>query len=391
MIPRRIAAQAVVGSWAITATAAFLLHWPCRNSDYLDDRFTSFCYTDLAPLFATADLGGRWEQLAPVPRYISQLVASLPVSWQLQLVVMQLLLAAAFLAVVAVAFQLRPHRRLDAALLALLPLWPLVLFVATDLLAVAALASALFLWRRRHPLAGVAAGIALAAGAWTWLLLPVAFVDAYRNLETRRFVGFAGFAGAVAVLLNLPRLFGGESLLIPLDLTAGEGSPLFIASLVTGQAAGTGLWLWLTGLAITATVLTWATRLEFDFRLEALLGLLIGIQLVTATSIEPQALTHLLWLLPLVWPHRARLLWLCLPLMVYVAAVWLRQEAALPEGRGLHYGVYAVIAGVLWVTLLYCIKLCRDVMVVQGIDVVAQFANPNHRHTRAPRALMPDA
>ena len=58
--------------------------------------------------------------------------------------------------------------------------------------------------------------------------------------------------------------------------------------------------------------------------------------------------------------------------MLYVAAVWLRFEAGVENGKGMQTPIYAVFCAVLWFTLILIGRRAERVLVVQGVDVVAQ-------------------
>ena len=139
---------------------------------------------------------------------------------------------------------------------------------------------------------------------------------------------------------------------------------------VAGSQAGSGVWILLAGLAAQLAIAVWATRLPFDFRTEALLGVLVSVQLLTGLGIQPQNLVHLVWLVPLVWPHRSYAIAVCLPLVAYVMAVWLRFEAAAENGKGVHEATYGLLALGMWIAVGSFFVLSRKVMVVQGADIV---------------------
>lgn len=378
-LPRRVAAQAVGLALFANAIAVFLLHWPCRNSGYTDSQFTSFCYSDLAALFANPPLKhGDWPfgaelatSMAPVPTFLTWLVAQLTTDFTVRMVTMQLLLLACLAVVAAVVFRSRPWRRLDAALLLLLPLWPFVMFVSVDLISVAAAAVALFAWQRSRPvIAALALGVALASSGWTWLLLLVFLVDAIRADRRVDIAVTAGISLALAAALCLPRLLAGDSFLIPVDFTPGEGSPLYVNSLLSGTQPPNGLFIAIAGAAICLAIARWAVHLPFDFRLEPLLALMVCVQLLTGPGIPPQSLTHLLWLLPLVKPELKFGLVFSLLGFGYVAAVWLRLEGLTPDSHGLSGLPYGVLAALLWLALLWVAAIARRIIQVQGVDIV---------------------
>ena len=133
--------------------------------------------------------------------------------------------------------------------------------------------------------------------------------------------------------------------------------------------------IWLVGavgVALTLAVCQWAIRLDFDFRPEVLLALLVVVQLLTSSGIQPQRLTHLLWLVPLVWPTRRYILLMSLPLIAYVIGVWMRYEAQIVGAHGISEGPFTVLALIMWLTLLAFGLRARIVMSVPGFDPVAR-------------------
>lgn len=377
-VSKRVAAQAVGLAFLVNSLVGFLLHWPCRNSGYTDSRFTALCYSDLAAAFANPPfLNADWPfggdtaaALAPLPAMVTWLVSAVSADFLTRMVLLQLILAACLMLVAGLVFHARHWRRLDAALLLVLPLWPFVMFVATDLLAVAGVAAALFAWQRgRHWWAGIAAGCALASGAWTWLVLVAVVVDGIRNEQRRRAAQMVAVAVVVSAGLALPRLLAGMSLLIPINFEPGEGSPLFILRIANGDGPN-GLILAGFGIAIVLAIAQWAVRLPFDFRLEPLLALLICVQLITSPGIQPQSLTHLLWLLPLVLPRFKFGLIFSVIGFGYVLGVWMRLEGQTANSHGLSNFPYAMLAAALWIELLWVAMICRRVIAVQGEDEV---------------------
>ena len=376
-----VLAKAIAGAFALTALLTFLLHTPCRNSGYTDSRFTSFCYSDLAALISSPPLGsgglpyGGAESVseAPIPAFLAWAVAQTPVGFDARIVLLQLVLLGALAVTAWAVVAMRGWRPLDAALLLLLPAWPFVLFVGMDLVSVGFAALSLLIWQRDHRLlAGLAAGCALASGFWTWILLLGFAVDAIRREAQREWYPTAAIAAVVALAWNVPKLLAGESLVSPASAEAGEGTPLFIYSLLENVATPSAFLVVAAGVLLSMGIALWATRLAFDFRVEALLLLLVCVQLLTGASLSPQQLTHLLWLLPLVWPTRAFVVAVSAPVVAYVMAVWLRFEAASENGKGIHVAWYSILSATLWVTLVLVAQRSTSVMTVQGIDRVEQ-------------------
>lgn len=376
-----VLAKAIAGAFSLTALLTFLLHAPCRNSGYTDSRFTSFCYSDLAALLSAPPLGagdlpfGGAESVseAPIPAFIAWAVAQTPIGFDGRIVLLQLVLLGSLAITAWSVVAMREWRPLDAALLLLLPAWPFVLFVGMDLVSVGFAALSLLLWQREHRvLAGLAAGCALASGFWTWILLLAFAVDAIRREEQREWYPTAAIAAVIALAWNVPKLLAGESLVSPASAEAGEGSPLFVYSMLENVAAPSAFLVVAAGVLVSMGIAVWASRLAFDFRVEALLLLLVCVQLLTSASLAPQQLTHLLWLLPLVWPTRAFAIAVSVPVVAYVMAVWLRFEAAAENGKGIHIAWYAIFSAVLWATLVLVAQRSTSVMTVQGIDRVEQ-------------------
>lgn len=381
MLPRRVAASATVAATTLMATFAFLMHWPCRNSGYTDSRFTSLCYSDLASLFANPPLvdgsspfGGTVPlEQAPIPAFILWLISQGNLGFLNHVVVMQLVLTAFMMWLAVMVLKHRYWRPLDAALVALMPLWPFVIWVSTDVISVVFSAAAFFAWHRnRIAPAAILSGLALASGAWTWLFLLGFLVEASRQERTR--VALRVVAGAVltALACNLPRILAGDSVLQRFEWKAGEGTPIYVWTLITGHTSVSNIVVTLAGLSITAAIARWAVSTLFDFRLELFMIAVVGVQILTQPTISPQSLTHLAFLIPVAFSQRKTVIGYSLPLIIYVVGVWMHFEAASPNGKGINHYVYGVLCIILWVTVIHIIRRAINMMRIQGTDEVTQ-------------------
>ncbi len=381
MLPRRVAVQATVAATSLMATFAFVMHWPCRNSGYTDNRFTSLCYSDLAAMFANPPLvngdspfGGQVPpELAPVPAFIMWLISQGPFGFLNNVVMMQLVIAAFVMWLAIMVLKHRYWRPLDAALMALMPLWPFVIWVSVDVLAVAFAAAAFFAWHRNRLVpAAVFAGLALASGAWTWVFLLAFIVEAARQERIRIALAVTAGALATALVCNLPRLLAGDSILQNWKWKAGEGSPLYIYTQLTAQTSVSNIVVTLAGLSIIIAMARWAIATPFDFRLELFVTAVVAVQMLTMPTIAPQSLTHLAFLIPLAFSRRSTVIAFSIPLIVYVVGVWMHFESKTPNGKGINDYLYGVLSILLWATLVAIARKAINLIRIQGTDEVAQ-------------------
>lgn len=378
-IPARLAAQAAVLAAAIMMLATFVLHAPCRNSNYGLDQFTSLCYSDVASMMANAPFdAGQWPFSSGVAVDASPIVAVLlwfasivPVGLVLNVVLFQLLIAAAFFALTMTVFMDHEHRRLDAALLALTPLWPFVVFINGDLFAVTASAIALYFFRRQHVLgAGIAAGVALASGGWTWVVLLAFIVVSYRDMIVRLGLVISGIAVAVAGVLNLPRILSGLPLFAPMSFQVGEGSVSYVMSRVSYAPFADVRFIAILGVAFIGLIAWFAARIEFDWRPELLILIFVVVQLLSSPAISPQNLVRLAWLIPVVFALKKFVIGYSLPLIAYVIAVWMLLEAGTEGGKGLSPQMYAVFCFIMWTTLIVMSAHAWKMLKTPGHDPV---------------------
>ena len=381
MLPRRVAVQATVLATSLMATFAFVMHWPCRNSSYTDNRFTSLCYSDLAAMFANPPLvngdspfGGLVPPaLAPIPAFIMWVISQGPLGFLNNVVVMQLVITALVMWLAVMVLKHRYWRPLDAALMVLMPLWPFVIWVSVDVISVVFAGAAFFAWHRNRLFpAAIFAGLALASGSWTWVFLLGFMVEAVRQERAR--IGVAVSAGAVATALicNLPRILAGDSILQNWDWKASEGAPIYIYSLLTAHGSISNIVVTLAGLSLILAIARWAMTTPFDFRLELFLVAVVAVQMLTMPTIPPQSLTHLAFLLPLAFSRRSTVIAFSIPLIVYVVGVWMHFEAKTPNGKGINDYLYAVLCIVLWATLIAIARKAINMMRIQGTDEVSQ-------------------
>lgn len=372
MIPRRLYAQALALSAVMSGSAAFLLHTPCRNSGYGDGVFNTLCYSDFAVLFAepaTAD----FHKFAPIPSLILQAIATLPVDWMMQLLFLQVLLFG-FLATAGLAiFRSNLYSDKTAIHFLLLPIWPFVIFVADDFIAAFFMLLSLLSWRLgKYKSAGVLAGLALASGAWTWVLLLAYSVIARRYEAWKILRKVTVIALAVALVFSFTRILQGAPLLVPLDFTAGEGTFNYVWALTNRAPLPSNLIFVLSGIAVLFALAQHFEYLAFDFHIEPVLVIFLSISVLSAISISPQHLIHLAWLLPL-WRQNFKFNFAISVLLIgYLVAVWLRFENTLENARGIPDIPYALFGIGLWCLLTWMSYRAYLSMAKPGVDAGAQ-------------------
>ncbi len=368
MIPKRIAAQATALALLVVGLATFLLHAPCRNTNYSDGVFSTLCYTDFAPVFAEG-VSSDWNQYAPTTALLGRAVAAIEIGWLSQLIIWQVLLVAIYAAALVAVFRSEFYPRFTASYLLLTPALPFVWFVSDAVIAVSFLVFSLVAWHSgKFVKAGVFAGLALASGMWTWVLLLSYFVIARRFEALGVFRKVAGIAVAVALGFSATRLLFNAPLLVPINFSAGEGTPLFVSDLIQKTDGASNLIPFALGVAILIAVAQYLDYLPLDFRIEPLIVLFISIQLLFSIAISPQHLLHLIWILPL-WKFNYKFVLLSsLPLILYTAAVWFRLENGLEGGFGLPDVPYALIAAGLCFYLIWMIWKSHKSITTPGVD-----------------------
>ncbi|MEY2673059.1 MAG: hypothetical protein RLZZ508_936, partial [Actinomycetota bacterium] len=310
---------------------------------------------------------------SPLNALIMWAISLIPVDFKTHIVLFQLILVSAMMVTAIVLIKLRQWRPLDAAMFALIPLWPFIWFVAEDMISVMFAALSLWFWYwQRSGLSALALGIGAASGAWVLILLVAYGVNQYRREETLTMIKVSSIAIVTPIVLSLPRVFAGQPLINKGDLTAGEGSPLFIWSIITESEPASNAFIALLGLFAIGVVARWASQLPFDFRLEPLIAIFVIIQILTGPTLSPQIFTHLLWVLVLAIPRKSFLLGFSLVSIVYVSSVWLRFEAGVENGKGISLQLYAVISAALWVGLFVTMRRCVRLLTIQGSDEVMQ-------------------
>ena len=383
----RVAAQATVLMASLVSAVAFVLHWPCRNSGYVGDRFTSMCYSDIAAFFANPPLAtgdfpfGGTHQLdaAPLPALLLWLIAKLSTNFITLVVITQLCVVVALLVLARATMTQRFWNPLDAAVVMSMPLWPFVMFVSVDLFAVSLAGLSLALWSRARVIpAAIAAGAALLCGGWVWVLLVAIAVEGLRYDRRREVSLYIGVALSIAALGQLPVTIAGGDV-FRWSSQIGDGSILMLVKLLTGNAPSLVNVLAMAGVIAIAVVARWAFHQPFEFRTEALLLLFVVIQLMTSPAISPQDLTRLAWLIPLVFMGRRHIISYSAILIAYVMLVWLHFEGTLNDGKGAPDEAYALMVAVLLAALAFLMFQTINMIRLQGVDPVrksiAQFLN----------------
>ena len=375
---KRIAVQATVLAATLMSAAAFVLHWPCRNGNYVSGRFTSMCYSDLAAFFANPPLstgdspfGGNLG-IAPLPAALLWMLSKLSSNFILVVVITQLFLAIALLAIGYAGLVQRFWRPLDAMIVVSMPLWPFVMFTSVDIIGVAFAALALAYWSRgRIALAAVLSGLALISGGWAWIVLLAFVVDALRmdNAAVARKV--VTISLAVTAVGQLPLIVSGGNV-FTWNSDPGDGSILTVVEYVIGSAPRVSNVLAVFGVVAIVILARWAYHQPFEFRVESLVLLFAIIQLLTSPTIAPQALTRLAWLIPLVFTQRTVILSYAGFAIAYVMLVWLHLEGTVDNGKGAPDAAYALGCCILLAALTVLLKQTIDIIRVQGGDRVRQ-------------------
>ncbi len=236
-----------------------------------------------------------------------------------------------------------PRRPWDAALFAASPTLALSGLVNWDLVAVVAVAGALWAWARDRPgLTGTLIGLGIAAKLYPLFLLGGILVICLRHRRFRELGQVWGAAALTWLLLNAPAYVAGpESWQAFWRFNADRGADLGSIWLVLDQrfdwstSAGTiNLWSWALFAAWCLGVLALGLRAPATPRLAQLAFLVVAGFLLVNKVYSPQ---YVLWLLPLAALARPRLrdqaIWQ-LTEIVYFACVWWYLNGSLAPGDG---------------------------------------------------------
>jgi len=219
----------------------------------------------------------------------------------------------------------------DAMAYAASPMLVLAGLINWDLLAVCAVAGALWAWSRGRPLlAGVLIGVGTATKLYPLFLLGALFVVAVRRARLRAFAGAAVAAGVAWLLVNLPAMMWGFEEWKAF-WTFNSKRPADLGSLwLVWQQAGhtigvdtinTVSWLWFGSCCLL--VLSLGLLAPRPPRVAQLAYLVVAAFLVVNKVYSPQ---YVLWLLPLAVLARPRwrdlLVWQAGEAL-YFAGVWL--------------------------------------------------------------------
>lgn len=342
------------------------MHQPCRNSNYTDSQFTSFCYSDIPVFFAAKKLP---SDIAPVPQFVMWLIEKLPGNFLAHTVLFQILLSACFVALAVLIGKFPAQKPNVGLIFALMPLWAFTAFISTELIAILFAVFSLYsFYARKLNLAAIFAGLAIASGSWTWAIPLGISIQLYRYATASHVLKFVSITLGTALLLNIPKILQQQPLL-SFDDQYGDGTPLYLWSLFSNNGSPEGLIsIWL-GLALTIFISRWAAVSYFDYRVELLVLIFVCIQVLTDTNISPQSLTHILFLLVIAFPKPAYLLRMTIPMVIYIIAVWMNYEGELGT-RGIHPINYAVFSIILWLVIISIGFKSADYMTVPGDDEV---------------------
>jgi uncharacterized membrane protein len=344
---------------------------PCVQEDWTGEsyRYAALCYSDVPYLYVGrgfaersvpfSDTGGRWQVMEyPVVigyfAYGSALVTQALSGWpdvaerealpadsvggapgvldesHLYFQVTAVLLAG--FALLAAWFLAGTHRGRpwDAALFALSPALVLTGLVNWDLLAVTAVAGALWAWSRDRPLlSGVLIGIGTATKLYPLFLLGALLVVCLRRRRMAAFATATGAAVGAWLLANLPAmLYGFDQWKVFWSFNDDRGADLGSIWLVWQQsghavtASGINLASWIWFGAVCVAVLTLGLLAPRTPRIPQLAFLIVVGFLLVNKVYSPQ---YVLWLLPLAVLARPRwrdlLIWQAGE-AIYFVGVW---------------------------------------------------------------------
>jgi len=368
---RALLLRAAILSALFMMLATFTMHAPCRNSNYTESQFTSFCYSDTPVQFSAKSLP---TDIAPVPNALMWLIQKIPGDFMLHTVLLQLLISAAFVLLILLVSKFPAHSPNTPIILALMPLWAFTVFISSDLIAITfATAAIYFFYNRKLEISAVLSGFAIASGSWTWVVPLAIVIQLYKYATLKHIFKYAGIAIGTTFLLNLPRIFAHLPLLSFSD-NYGDGTPLYLWSLLSDQGSPEGLISIWIGVALTVFVIRWAAISVFDFRVELLVLIFVCIQVLTDTSISPQSLSHILFLIVLCFPSIKYLMKINIAMIVYVISVWMNYESDLGT-RGINPINFAVFSVILWVVIISIGFKAADYMSVPGDDEVLASRN----------------
>jgi uncharacterized membrane protein len=387
---------------------------PCVAADWTggDYRYAALCYSDVPYLYTGrgfaeltvpySDTGGRYQTMEyPVvigyfaygAAVLTHLVSGWPdlaaraaipakdmfgapgvaeESW-LYFQVTAVLLAV--FALLAAFFLVGTHRGRpwDAALFAASPGLLLAGLVNWDLIAVAAVAGALWAWARDRPvLTGVMIGLGTATKLYPLFLLGALLVVCLRRRRLRAFASSAVAAGVTWLVVNLPPvLYGFDQWKVFWNFNDDRGADLGSFWLIWSQTghsvtpAGINLASWIWFGAVCVAVLTLGLMAPQTPRTPQLALLIVVGFLLVNKVYSPQ---YVLWLLPLAVLARPRwrdlLVWQAAEVLYFVA-VWLYlggYTASAANGEGDHAYWFAIVvrmAAELWLAGM----VVRDILV----------------------------
>ncbi len=257
-------------------------------------------------------------------------------------------------------FMAGTHRRRpwDAALFAVAPVLVLTGLVNWDLIAVAAVAGALWAWSRGRPvLAGVMIGLGTATKLYPLFLLGALLVVCLRRRRIGAFFAATGAAVLTWLLLNLPpMLYGFDQWKVFWSFNDDRGADLGSLWLIwqqTGHQIDAGAinlasWIWFGASCVAIAALgLLAPRTP---RIPQLAFLIVAAFLLVNKVYSPQ---YVLWLLPLAVLARPRwrdmLIWQAGEIFYFVA-VWFYLggfTASAASGEGDHAYWWAIAVRVL--------------------------------------------
>jgi uncharacterized membrane protein len=262
-------------------------------------------------------------------------------------------------ALLAAWFLARTHRNRpwDAMLFAASPALVLAGLINWDLVAVAAVAGALYAWSRGKPaLAGVAIGLGTAAKLYPLFLLGALLVVCIRRRTLDRFLAATGAAVVTWLLVNVPVMaYGFDQWKVFWSFNDGRGADLGSLWLVWEQsghavtAAGINAASWIWFGAVCVAVLALGLLAPRTPRIPQLALLVVIGFLVVNKVYSPQ---YVLWILPLAVLARPRwrdlLVWQAAEVFYFVA-VWLylgEFTASSATGEGDHTYWLAIVVRV---------------------------------------------
>ena len=387
---------ALVAASLAGSALSFLSKAACRAGAWNTSigQYQAHCYTDIYPLYYAEKLsagqvpyldhpveypvlmGAAMQVVAWAVRPISNLYIQGREFYDLTTLLLALFTVAA---VLATAYLAGRSRRWTALLVALSPALILAAFINWDLIAMSLATLGMAAWAgRRHAVAGLLLGLAVATKFYPVFLFGPLFVLCLRAGRLRAFATAAGWAAVGWLAVNLPVAItapAGWSYFYRLNESraADWGSAWYffetehwpvVGSLSPGALNAVSLLLFALACALIAVLALAAPRRP---RLAQLFFLTIAAFLLVNKVWSPQ---YVIWLAPLVVLARPRLggyaLWQAGEL-AYFFGIWAYLITIVQNGVVAHGGIgqglyFTTLLARLGAVLLLCVLVVRDIL-----------------------------